>query len=387
MFEYPSDHVDDSVIAEEDVGKKISLEKRLSYFIRSFRPTSAREEYDSTSPFPALYYEECLFEGHPYILPMIVLRTNPCNWYTKTGGCLTCGYQGIAKFKGISDADILAQVDAALRHLRLKGELPFLHLTSSGSFFDQREISDAVMIAIAQRMETEGVRVFSTESRADVVTNHDRLALFRKYYSGAISVGIGLESMDEDIRNLCFFKGVKNRTLERAISTLKDFNMNFHAYVLVGKPFLTPEEDVEDAFTALSYAIEKGGKVLLMVANIQQDTPLYALWKKGLYTLPSLWAPIKVLRKLEPGLRFRVAVKGLDKAVPPPHMFQQTCNLCTPVVRNALVGFNWTKDFLMIDQAWNCCSCREVWEKTLEIHDERPIRQRIESVLKQFKHS
>jgi radical SAM enzyme (TIGR01210 family) len=378
--------VGDSAIMREDVEKKATLEKRLSRFVRSFRPASAREMYDSANPFPALYYEECMFEGRPYILPMIVLRTSPCNWYMKTGGCMTCGYQGIAQLEGTGDDDILAQVDAAFQHLRLKGGLPFLHLTSSGSFFNQREISDAVMIAIAQRMETEGVRVFSTESRAEVVTNRDRLALFRKHYSGTVSVGIGLESMDENVRNLCFFKGVRNQTLERAISTLRDFDMDFHAYILIGKPFLTPEEDVEDAFVSVRYAIEKGGEALLMVANIQLDTPLYALWKKGLYKLPSLWAPIKVLRKLEPKLRSRVAVKGLDKAVPSPHVFQQTCNLCTPVVRNALVGFNWTKDFLMIDQAWNCCSCRKEWEKTLEIRDERPIRQRIESALEQFKY-
>ena len=60
MLEYSSDHADDNVIMKGDVEKKATLEKRLSRFVRSFHPTSAREMYDSASPFPALYYEESI---------------------------------------------------------------------------------------------------------------------------------------------------------------------------------------------------------------------------------------------------------------------------------------------------------------------------------------
>ena len=340
---------------------------------------------DTTPDFPAIYYEEVSYEGAPYILPMIILKTRPCRWFMRSGGCTTCNYQAIAVQKEIPDSVILKQLDAAFKHLSQKREIPFIHLTSAGSFFDSWEISDPLLEAIAARLEKHHVRLFSTESRADVLLNDERLARFRKHYSGAVSVGIGLESVNSTIRELTVFKGISNSQFEQAVSNLKKHHMGFHAYVLIGKPFLTPGEDVDDAEATTRYAIELGGDVLLMLSNRQPNTLTMLLWKHGLYLFPSLWAPIEVLRRLPRELDRRIAIRGMDKAIPPPEGFAQTCGLCTNIVRSALIGFNWTKDYRMLEQATTSCPCYLQWKQTLEEAASEPLEQRVKRALDTLK--
>lgn len=332
----------------------------------------------------AIYYEEATYEGRPYNLPLIILKTAPCRWLLSHGGCTTCNYQQVASFKPVDPDRVLEQLDDALHRLGGPGRYPYLHLTSSGSFLDPREIGDDLLVRLCDRLHRYGVELLSTECRADLLDDSRRLDLFRRAFPGRISVGIGVESQNEVVRNLCMFKGVTNAQVETAFRNLKERDMDFHAYILLGKPFLTEGENVRDALETVRFTLERGGSALLMLANLQPNTLTHAMWRAGRYALPSLWAPIEVLERLDPQQRSWVSVKGIDKAVPQPMVFQKSCDVCTPIVRNALVGYNWTMDYRIIEQVLTCCPCREEWRNALA-DDPRPVPQRVAEGLAQLK--
>ncbi|RLJ01272.1 MAG: hypothetical protein DRP08_05730 [Candidatus Aenigmatarchaeota archaeon] len=159
---------------------------------------------------------------------------------------------------------------------------------------------------------------------------------------------------------------------------LKKYDLAFHLYILLGKPFLTVREDIEDAIKAIRFAVKNDGVVILFLLNRQPFTLTNWLLERGKYELPSLWSAVQVLEMLKPEEREKVWVKGLDKAVPMPSEFPSTCPRCTPFVHNAIVGWNYTRDFRLIEQIADCCKCRDTWYSKYEAIPDLPLEERIE---------
>jgi len=344
-----------------------------------------RELYDSRSLPPwdpktcYIYYEDSIYDGKPYFLPIVVLRTRPCNWLVKGGGCLMCDYQRVAALKDrdIDELDIISQAEWALKHLKPNERFPYVHIASSGSTLDSKEISDYVLVKLLKLAEQVGVKTFGLETRPEFLLDTNRLDLMEENFNGNFSVGIGLESSDEFIRHYCINKGFRIKTFDSAVEALIKRNIEFFSYVLLGKPFLTVKEDVEDAVRSIRYSLRKGGLALLMVANLQPNTLTHWLWKRDMYDVPSLWAAIRVLELLEPEERGKVAVKAFDKAVPMPHHFAASCGKCTSTIRNALVGFNFTADFNVLESVSDICDCKRDWEEKFEYEPELSLRERV----------
>ena len=93
-----------------------------------------------------IYYEESCRNKEPYIFPIITLRTNSCWWYRTAGGCSMCNYQEYSALdRKITDKNLIAQFEWALDRLKPVHKYPDIHITSSGSFMDPKEISDNVL--------------------------------------------------------------------------------------------------------------------------------------------------------------------------------------------------------------------------------------------------
>jgi len=329
-----------------------------------------------------VYYEDAwLKPNKPYILPLIILKTRTCNWLLKGGGCTMCNYQFYSSFnKPIKDENILNQLRNALKQINPNIHFPYLHVTSSGSFMDHQEINDETLIRILELLNEEGIRLLSTESRPEFLLNEDRLGIIKDNFNGEVTFGMGLEAYDNYIRTYCINKGNTLNDYIMAIKKLKQFNLFFHNYILLGKPFLTPKEDITDAIKSIKFTSENGGASIVMMANHQPHTLLDWLHRTQKYQFPSLWMAIKLLQSLDAVHRNDVWIKGIDKAIPFPLNFAQSCERCTPFIHNALVGWNYTRDISLIDQIAQCCECRTNWDNIYYEKCEIPLQERITSV-------
>ena len=232
-------------------------------------------------------------------------------------------------------------------------------------------------------LEEHKIETFSTGTRPEFLFNKKRLNLMKKNFSGKIQFDIGLESLDDNIRKYCLGKGPSFTTalFLKAIKTIKKEGFSFLSYILLGKPFLTIKEDIYDAVNSINFTVRNGGIVVVFMMNMQPHTLIHWLYKNGKYKIPSLWCAIKLLEMLKPSSRNKVWIKGIDKGSPFPIQFPSNCNICTSIVHNCLVGWNFTHNYDIIKNILNCCDCREKWEELFTKSNRTPLKERVDRLI------
>lgn len=333
--------------------------KLLAYF--SNKPRNIRK----LDPFvPDIYFEEVRLHSSedpntgPYIMPLATLRTTPCGWSIKSG-CLMCGYFTGATNGDITPSHLIAQTKAVIERLD-PTIYPAIVFTSNGSFLDPREVPDDLRPKLLGMLQDAGFKFLTCESRVDFITTDRILALKNafspQFGSTCISVSIGVESIDSRILSFSINKGVRKSDYIKAFNKLKSLNVPFDCYVLLGKPFLTAKEDIDDALKTIEFAVESGADyVFVMVSNLVKTTMTNTLAMKGLYRLPSLWRAIELLKRLDEKYRHHVQIKGISHSPIFPYLYSSTCEKCTGTVRDALNFWNQTGDFGHIQSIINTC--------------------------------
>lgn len=334
---------------------------------------------------PNIYYEEIIYKGETYDIPLIILKSRPCDWFLVGGGCSMCGYQLASAGKEVTGKELLEQFYRGLESLRSPENYPFILISSSGSFFDPKEIGDDTRLEILRSLAQRGVNKISCESRPEYLVDRKRLEAAKQAFKGEISVGIGLESSDDFIRRFCVNKGYKTRMYFKAVEAVREVGISHYDYVLLGKPFLSPREDIEDAVETIKFAFDHDATMAaLMVTNLQPHTLTYELSRRGLYDLPKLWAPLRVIELLPESKRSLVAIKGVDKAAPMPLAFARNCDKCTAKVLDAIVKWNYTRDYKFLETVQGCCDCKDEWLNMIQAGEIKPLQLRIVESLRQI---
>lgn len=314
-------------------------------------------------------------------MPLVTLKTRPCHWFLHGGGCTTCGYNLVSDLKQeITPEHLITQTNYFVKLLP-SATFPFITLTSCGSFMDAREIDDKTRLEIFKILDNKGYTHINFESRPDFLRNTKRLQNLHKAFHGGISVGIGLESSNDYIRKYCVNKGYTTRVFKEATQSLKESEITYDAYVLCGKPFLSPKEDIEDAVETIKFAFDNGCQwVILMTANLQRHTLVYFMHKHGLYSLPKLWTTLEIMKRLPSNIRKNVILKGIDKALPHPLKFASNCEYCTASIVDAHIQWNLTQDYSFIEEVLDSCECKKEWEQNLD--DDMEMKERVEKYYK-----
>ena len=330
-----------------------------------------------------IYFEETRTASNYHcLMPLVALRTSPCSWLRASGGCVMCGYQLAASLnRDPTDQDLINQTKYTTKKVPAQ-QYPLITFNAAGSFLDPKEINDKVRPKLLQLLKDAGYREFNFECRPEFLLNERRVAQLKEYFD-VVSVGIGLESSNDFIRNECLNKGTQIDTYLKAANILRRYGIAYDAYIQLGKPYLTVREDIEDAVKTAMFAFEHGfTRVFLMLCNIQPSTLTYFLWKRGKYNPPALWSAVEVIRRLPKIYRSNAYVKGFNRAVPTPLEFPQNCPKCTSQVADKLIHWNLTGDYYHIDSILNC-ECHKAFQKELVKAPKEDLKTRVKK-LKQY---
>ncbi|HIJ85446.1 MAG TPA: hypothetical protein HPQ00_14745, partial [Magnetococcales bacterium] len=206
-----------------------------------------------------LYFEDVRLH-HPldvmrgsYLMPLVTLRTPSCGW-SRTSGCTMCGYfLGSTGQRTTSPEELVEQTRWAIHRLdpRIYHTLVF---TSNGSFLDPAEIPDAVRPELLRLLFGAGFRFIVVETRPGFVTSERldaMLDVVPAIASGrderSLSFSLGAESCSDFILSACVNKGIRARNLTESADLIRRKGFSLDCYVLLGKPFLSAREDVQDA--------------------------------------------------------------------------------------------------------------------------------------------
>lgn len=350
----------------------------LRAVMRSLRDRTPARDFSATHA-AASDIRTGYIEGRPVKRLVVTLRAPGCTWVTRGGGCTMCGhYAGTTHGSILSVDNTVSQFVSETERYDLN-EIEVISVYNSGSMLNPAEIHFEALKRICTYISRQpSIKKIVLETRAEFVT---RDALERLYdtlrYDQRISVAIGLETADDVKRDLCMNKGCSVDEIERTVESIRDM-ANVQLYILLGLPFLTEKEMIDDAVGTIRRAHAMGAsEIHIEPATLQKHTLAWYLAERGLYRLPSLYSLYEVLRGVVPEITPYVSP---FLHMPLPEKIPEGCPRCTGrLISGLLERYNLERTRQSLET--EPCDCMTSWKKRLEITDPRSIEKRAEDML------
>lgn len=378
--------------------------------IKELRANTPNLPFDKTK-LAEVEINKFFYEGRTVDRVMIVLRSNGCQHYKTNGGCSMCAHlNGAPLTEKITCENYIQQWNSVLNgsfveNSDLKFNLddyPVVCVYNLGSLLNPEEITpNAVKYIFETLNKYKGVKKVIIESRAEYVTE-DILNLITSVYDGVVEVGIGVESTDFLIRELCHHKAIDDtKIVKEAVEKLHKYGMKALAYVNFKPIFLTESEAIEDAIKTSVDCFEKFGfdAISIEPTSLQENSLANHLYNLGFYRVPWLWS----LRDIIHGIYDKIDSRKLDIRLGGyfdeevlsgsqgtgfanrneifPHMTSSNCSYCTYEFVEAIKQFNMTYDINDLDNVQECKYCSKLWQDSKKVRDSRDIIKRIQDIL------
>lgn len=200
------------------------------------------------------------------------------------------------------------------------------------------------------------------EARPELVT--DAMLTEARAHLGdkTLKVAIGLESMDEHVRNDILKKFIGQDSFLRALERLQNNDVKSFVYVFLGAPGLSEAQAYSDARASIKALSTLGvDEIALSCAFIPPGGQLEALYDAGDYRPPWLWTVGKLIEDAI-AHNWPLCVGGFDD-FPPPVAIAQNCGACDGKILAAIDGYRQTGQYNTTVQ----CSCKDTWQATVII--------------------
>lgn len=260
----------------------------------------------------------------------------------------------------------------------------WLRINQEGNFTNPREMSpEAQEKVLRLAMRIEGVKRITIESRPQYITQ-TAVSSLAEWFSGSdveLEVGMGLETEDEVVRNVCINKKGTNGQFSAAIQLLRDNGILSLAYVLLKPPFLTEIEAIDEATAAAHFAHQIGfSRISLEPMSVHPYSLVDVLTRTGDYKVPYLWSVAQVVQNCA-AVSSSLGVGGIGYYPVPREYSNNHCpdeENCTRAFNEAIVEYNHSRRVSVFGKL--ACQCRHAWEDECS-SDAPPLRQRIHEQL------
>ena len=310
-------------------------------------------------------------------------RTSGCT-HDRQGSCTFCNYgRGGATDIG----DMVSSVARGLSELSATTPTTLL-VSPSGSMFDEVEVPSAARRAILELIAASDAREVLCETRAETVTDANAREFAELMAGKSPHIEVGLESSDPWVSNYCVNKTLSLDDYREAIARINAHGIGAITNVVVGTPFLSPNEVIEDAVQSIRWALDQGSaSCVLFPLHVRGWTLVEWLWRRHMYQPPSLWSLVEVLRVLGPERSARVTISwyrdydsgsGADSDSTRALASPMTCPRCQDAVLALLDAYRESYSFdLVRELSFFDCPCHESWRRELEASNEAGLVGRV----------
>jgi len=214
-----------------------------------------------------------------------------------------CGYIQDSTIEKIDQVHIINQFNYALQEkideITSDEEDFIVKIYNSGSFFDDNEISEDVRENIFKKIAgVPKIKEVVIESRVDYITNEKLIKMKSILKNKYVEVAIGLETVNDYIRNRYINKGLKFKDFLEAIHICKKNDVGIRAYLLFKPPFLNEQTAIEDCANSIKKLVElKINTISINPLNIQKNSFVEYLFYQKRYRPPWFYSLFKCLQK------------------------------------------------------------------------------------------
>lgn len=316
---------------------------------------------------------------------IIYLRSSGCEWMLndENGGCSICGHiAGTANGRRVEAESYIKQFDEIISEIDLAG-VRMISVYNAGSFFNDNEIPEKARIHIFKKIsELNQIETVIFESRPEYISE-DKMSIMKDIlYDKRVEIGVGLESSDAYIREMCVNKGFKADDFYNASKIMKNNNVYLLVYVLQKPPFVSEKLAIKDSVNTIKWAFENGADIIsLEPVSVQKNTLINLLYKMGLYRPSWIWSVVEVIKNVSDlGL---VRVGGFE-FFPTADIFTHNCPECDEEYIDAIESYNATNKLDKILEALEhpCTRCYSEWKSALSGNSS--VRDNIDTFLNAF---
>lgn len=285
---------------------------------------------------------------------------------------MSCGCENACTFcnYGFDYNLTLEMVKPELQKIRLEDfDIVELELEANGSFLSEREIPYDLFLEILHFVSHRNIPVITMETHYNTITE-EKLQDIRRILGEEqkIQFEMGFESADEDVRAI-YNKDIDTEKYLEVTRLCEKYKIGLQINVLLGAPFLTREEQIQDCLNSLEFIygkMPKGTIAVLFPINIKKNTMLKRWQDIGVYDQISSWEFIELLHKIPEEYldRFTIAWWGnrentFTKGI---MQFPKTCDKCKERLMKFYVNFycNWNPHYRkkILDEIWTTrCEC------------------------------
>lgn len=349
-------------------------------------------------------------EGQRHLYAYICFRTRGCR-FDHLGQCVMCDYWRSAPI------DPEAMKTACRNALDALIEVPeVLQVTPSGSMFDEWEVPGDVRRELFSMVAEIGCEKYICETRPEFVTPQV-LREMRSIMPGKeLGIEIGLESSDPWVLEYVLGKssiplarlneGLRTGTptsdserggqfnkipsyYGRAVKDAHMESIEVFTNILLGAPFLSVSEAVEDTIRSVRWAFEKGADYCIVFPlHVKPWTIVHRLWEMGHYASPSLWSLVEVLWRLGCETADRTFISWYQPQYTAKHRemgkrsddWPHTCSRCEGEVLSLLDEYRGHGGFEIIERLyWFPCPCKDEWRRSMAVPPAASVAERIRS--------
>jgi len=236
----------------------------------------------------------------------VILQSNGCTRPT----CTMCPLPNVAldyaKHR-VSAEDYVKQASEALRWSAGHG---IVSIYNDGSFFADQELPAEARREIYRLVKLKGCQHLMVESLPEFV-DRSKLAEAKAVLGDVnLVVGIGLQSANDVVRELCINSPVKVADFLNVHNLLGEFGFGTKAYVMLKAPFLSEDEAVEDACSTVAWLSgHHVTDITICPLRVAPGTLVHGMLEEGLYIPPALTTVAEVLLRAQgQGCHARVSV-------------------------------------------------------------------------------
>lgn len=289
-----------------------------------------------------------LISGKPGLAKSIVLPTCGCYY----DACYMCSYKSDCPSRtpddivGIFSSDIEEGIDK-------------LKIFTSGSFFDEKELTVEQQREIISRASESGVKEITVESRPEFINAELIDTLSSSMTNGTrLEVAIGLESANNDVLRYCVNKGFTYEKFMEKADILVSKDVLVKTYLLLKPPFTTEYEAILDVLKSARKTEEISDTISINPVSIHKGSLVERLWMRKEYRPPYLWSLLECLNELKDldtyVMSHPVGI-GKERGI-------HNCGKCEREIMKKVEEYNMgSRKFIDYN-----CECKKDWEEELK---------------------
>ena len=223
----------------------------------------------------------------------ICFKSKGCNYFLN-GFCIMCDY---GKGINISKEELELAFDEAIS--RAKHPIRTLLLNSYGSVLDTSEISEECFASLLNKIKKVDIKNIIFETHYTTINRSKLLLIKSELADKNIMFELGLESSNSNIRSNNLLKMIDNDAFVKKIDLIHSFGMQVLTNIIIGTPFLSTKEQLDDSLKSVLWCFENGvDEVDLFPINVKPYTILKDLYDSNEYQVISHWLVIELLNQI-----------------------------------------------------------------------------------------